>query len=55
MKEEKLLQKGCRIEYIDGLRGLAAMIVCFGHFIGAFAPDLTSGDPAALFFKKIQQ
>jgi peptidoglycan/LPS O-acetylase OafA/YrhL len=52
MKEENLFQQGYRIEYLDGLRGLAAMIVCFGHFIGAFAPDLTSGDPAALFFQK---
>jgi len=52
MKEEKLLQKGCRIEYIDGLRGVAAIMVCFGHFIGAFAPELTNANPAAPFFQQ---
>ena len=52
MNEEKILQKVYRIEYLDGLRGLAAMIVCFGHFIGAFAPELKSADPAALFFRE---
>src|SRR5580698_7627746 len=46
-----------RIGYLDGVRGLAAMQVVFGHYAHAFAPDwvrplgfFADGDSAVLLF-----
>ncbi|MCU6797397.1 acyltransferase [Paenibacillus sp. WQ 127069] len=33
-----------RIEYLEGLRGLAALVVVICHFVGAFYPALISGN-----------
>ena len=35
-----------KIKYLDGLRGLAAFVVVFHHFILAFYPALFFGDNA---------
>jgi len=40
-----------KIQYLDGLRGLAALVVVFHHFILAFYPALFLGRNAATHLK----
>ena len=40
-----------KISYLDGLRGLAAFVVVFHHFIYAFYPALFLGSNAQLHLK----
>ncbi|MFL5730468.1 MAG: acyltransferase family protein [Cytophagaceae bacterium] len=38
------------ILYLDGLRGVAALVVCVHHFLVAFYPAMHSGDPKSSHF-----
>lgn len=49
--EQKLIDTNGRMDYIDGLKGVAALIVFTGHFLIAFYPFFNSRNPEAIFFQ----
>ncbi len=45
---------GEKIGYLDGLRGVAALVVVFLHFVLSFYPSMTNGDPRTIHLGSIE-